>query len=853
MFFTEEKLKKQIAVIRSAIHKQNQEISEFKIFNGDCPGAEKEDFDDSQWDLFQVGERWGGYDQIAWFRACIPIPEDWRDQKLVIRILAGPRDGYGSATESQLYVNGFPLQALDVWHEEAWLPPEYASLKELQIALRSWSGMYQIPPQRRMAEARLIRIDENAETLYYLADTILKLILVLNEHDFKRALLTNCLDKALQQVDFFELKSPEFYYSIRVALDILQQGLAELQINELKPKVNAIGHSHIDMAWMWRSQHTREKARRTFSTVLHLMRQYPEYQYIHTSPQLYKFVKQDDPELYERIKEKVAEGRWEPNGGVWVESDTNIPMGESLVRQFLYGKRFFKQEFGIDSKVLWLPDTFGFSWAIPQIMKKSGMSYFACSCIHWSKYNRFPHDTFYWRGLDGSEVLVTFFTAPGETIRNHYNYNGLIAPYDVQVAWEHYREKRQNEELLMPFGWGDGGGGPTREMLESIRAQANLPGHPSVQIGKVEPYFERLADRLEKEDVKVWDGEIFHENLQGVYTSQARNKRANRLAEILFHDTEWFNALSSALIPGIIYPQKKINENWEKILHLQFHDVLPGTSIHAVVEDSLWDYAEIMQSGTELRDNAENALAKSIRSEEEALVIFNTIPWQRSDVVTIPWTAQLAGKTISNSEGASLLTQESYEDGEKKLLVECNHLPGWGYQTFHCIPRNMNTSVSEIQATVDWMENQYYHLQFNALGQLTSLFDKRQEREILPPHQAGNVLQIFEDRPFDGEAWVIDPYYQDKLTVIENLASREVEEVGPIRAAIRFQWQYSNSTITQRVTLYRNNPRIDFRTSIDWHQHQMLLKAAFPVSIRSTYATYEIQFGNIQRPTHQNT
>jgi alpha-mannosidase len=853
MFFTEEKLKKQIAVIKSAIHKESREITAFKFYPGDCSGAERIDFDDSAWNLFHVGERWGGYDQIVWFRTSIQIPDGWHDQKMVIRILAGPRDGYGSAAESQLYVNGFPLQALDVWHEEAWLPPEFASQPELQIALRSWSGMYQNPPQRRFAEARLVRIDEDAEQLYYMADTILKLILVLNEHEYKRAVLLNLLNNALQMVSFYQIRSAKFYQSIRQALDFLQQGLLDLQYDELKPKVNAIGHSHIDMAWMWRSHHAREKARRTFSTVLHLMRQYPEYQFIHTSPQLYKFVKEDDPVLFERIKEKVREGQWEPNGGVWVESDTNIPTGESLVRQFLYGKRFFKQEFGIDTKVLWLPDTFGFSWAIPQIMKKSGMSYFACSCIHWSKYNRFPHDTFHWRGMDGSEVLVTFFTAPGETIRNHYNYNGLIAPYDVQVAWEHYREKRQNEELLMPFGWGDGGGGPTREMLESIRAQANLPGHPSVQIGKVERYFGRLADRLEKEDVKVWDGEIFQENLQGVYTSQARNKRANRLSEILMHDTECLNAFSTALIPGTTYPQKIINENWEKILQLQFHDVLPGTSIHAVVDDSLQDYAEIIQSGTELRDNAEHALANAICTDIDALVIFNTIPWQRNDVVTIPWTSQLAGKTISNSEGTSLLTQESYEDGEKKLLVECNHLPGLGFQTYHWIPRNMNTSVRDIQATVDWMENQYYHLQFNALGQITSLFDKQQEREILPPQQAGNVLQIFEDRPFDGEAWVIDPYYQDKLTVIENLVTREVEEVGPIRAVIRFQWQYSNSTITQRVTLYRNNPRIDFRTSIDWHQHQMLLKVAFPVSIRMTYATYEIQFGNIQRPTHQNT
>jgi alpha-mannosidase len=853
MFFTEEKLKKQIAVIRSAIHKQSQEISEFKIFNGDCPGAEKEDFDDSQWDLFQIGERWGGYDQIAWFRTRIPIPEDWRNQKLVIRILTGPRDGYGSAAESQLYVNGFPLQALDVWHEEAWLPLEYASLKKLKIALRSWSGMYQIPPQRRMAEARLIRIDEDAETFYYLADTILKLILVLNEHDYKRALLTNCLDKALQQVNFFELKSPEFYHSIRAALDILQQGLAELQIDELKPKVNAIGHSHIDMAWMWRSQHTREKARRTFSTVLNLMRQYPEYQYIHTSPQLYKFVKQDDPELFERIKEKVAEGRWEPNGGVWVECDTNIPTGESLVRQFLYGKRFFKQEFGIDSKVLWLPDTFGFSWAIPQIMKKSGMSYFACSCIHWSKYNRFPHDTFYWRGLDGSEVLVTFFTAPGETIRNHYNYNGLIAPYDVQVAWEHYREKRKNDELLMPFGWGDGGGGPTREMLESIRAQANLPGHPSVKIGRVESYFERLESRLKQEKVMVWDGEIFQENLQGVYTSQARNKRLNRLSEILIHDAEWFNSLSCTLKPDTDYPQKEINENWEKILHLQFHDVLPGTSIHAVVEDSMQDYAVIDHAGSGLRDNALRSIAEEIQSEIDALVIFNSIPWQRREIVKIPWTPQIAAKTILDSEGTPQLMQEIEEDGEKKILLECDQLPVWGYRTFPWVSKKINSPDSELRAKLDLMENQYYRIQFNPIGQITSLFDKQRQFESIPPGEKGNVLQVFEDRPFNGEAWVIDPYYQDKMTVIDHLLSSEVEESGPIRAVIRFTWQFSDSTITQWVTLYRNNPRIDFRTCLDWHQHQMLLKAAFPLNIRATSATYEIQFGNIQRPTHQNT
>src|SRR5688572_14287837 len=511
MLFTVGKIQKQLREVKASIHRERLDIPQFKYIESDCPGAQAPDFDDSSWNDFSLGGLWGGYDKIAWFRARIPIPKEWHDEKVILRFLVGPRDGYASTAETQLHVNGFPLQAIDVWHEEAWLPPEYARLDEIVVALRAWNGIYLTPPQRRFKEASLIRIDEPTERFYYLTSTLLKAVQQLDENDLRRTDLLDLLNRAFISVDFFEPRSPSFYRSVAAALEQLTDEMKKLQTGELKPSVNAIGHSHIDMAWMWQSHHTREKARRTFSTMLHLMHQYPEFHYVHSSPQLYQFVKQDDPELYERVKEKIVSGQWESTGGWWVESDTNLAGGESLVRQVLFGKRFIRHEFGLDCKVLWMPDTFGFSWVIPQLMKKSGMDYFACSSIHWSKFNRFPYDTFHWRGMDGSEVLVTFFTAPGETIKNHYNYNGLANPYDVKTAWEHYRQKNVNTELLMPFGWGDGGGGPTREMIETIRAQADIPGIPRVHIGKVEPYFERLAERLKEKEIPVWDGELYLE------------------------------------------------------------------------------------------------------------------------------------------------------------------------------------------------------------------------------------------------------------------------------------------------------------------------------------------------------
>jgi alpha-mannosidase len=850
MFFTAAKIARQLEEIRAGIYRERRDIHQFKYLASDCPDAQAPNFDDRGWMDFSTGELWGGYDNIAWFRACVPIPKEWRDEKLILRFLVGPRDGYGSTAETQLYVNGFPLQGIDVWHEEAWLPPEYAQLGDIVIALRAWSGIYRIPPQRRFKEASLIRIDQPAERFYYLANTVLKAVQQLDEDDLRRTDLLKLLNSALTCVDLFEPRSPSFYSSVAAALEQLIEGLKQLQIDEIKPSVNAIGHSHIDMAWMWQSHHTREKARRTFSTMLHLMRQYPEFQYVHSSPQLYKFVKQDDPELYARIKERIVSGQWEATGGAWVECDTNLTGAESLVRQILFGKRFMRQEFGLDCKVLWMPDTFGFSWVLPQLMKKSGLKYFACSSIHWSKFGRFPYDTFRWRGLDGSEVLVTFFTAPGETIKNHYNYNGLANPYDVKTAWEHYRQKDVNTELLMPFGWGDGGGGPTKEMIEAIRAQADIPGIPRVHIGQVEPYFERLARRLKDKDIPIWDGELYLEGCHGVYTSQARNKRLNRQAETLYHDAEWLSALADTLTGEATFPQTELNAGWELILHNQFHDVLPGTSIPAVYEDCRADYAQVDQIGQDALQLAQDRLVNRICADQEGVVVFNPLARQRQGLIELPWSETLAGKTLSMDDGKPLGSQVIESGEEKNLLFETGLVPSLGYRAFSIVSASQ-PEANEIMVTPTLLENRFYRLSLNSRGQMTSLFDKRNRREVLA--RPGNVLQIFEDRSTDGEAWEVDIFYQDKMRPVEDLLEAVVEESGPLRGVLRLTWSFGNTTICQRLTIYRNSPRIDFCTELDWHAHQVLLKAAFPVNVRATRATYDIQFGSIERPTHWNT
>ena len=450
------------------------------------------EYDDSSWQDFKLWDTWGGYDKVAWFRTTVTIPEHFRGKKLAFFLQPGPRDGGGSTAEGLLYVDGAPVQAVDIWHDEVILEDALCNKEQLTLALKVWSGVLDVPKFRTFKEASLYLLDREVDRFCFMADTVRRCALLLDENDLRRIRLTRLLNDTFKRVDFLNYPEEDYYRSVYDALAFLSGKLEEFaRIDEIKPTVYGVGHSHIDMAWLWRLCATREKASRTFATVLNLMGQYPEYRFMHSSPQLYQFLKEDYPEIFARVKEKIQEGQWEITGGMWVESDTNVPSGESLVRQFIYGKRYIREEFGKETKLLWLPDVFGYSAALPQIMKKCGMKYFMTTKISWNQYNHFPYDTFMWKGIDGSEILTHFITTP-EDGSWFYTYNGHMDPEEVVGVWKNYKDKDKNDELLIAYGWGDGGGGPTREMIEQSRVMKNVPGIPKVELAGAEEYFERL-------------------------------------------------------------------------------------------------------------------------------------------------------------------------------------------------------------------------------------------------------------------------------------------------------------------------------------------------------------------------
>ncbi|MDQ3396870.1 MAG: alpha-mannosidase [Deinococcota bacterium] len=850
-FFTEEKVAKLLEDIGPSIHREVHPIPAFRFLEGDPGGAHLPNFDDRAWQDFAIGSFWGGYDVVAWFRAVVVVPEPLMDKKLALRFLVGPRDGGESTAETLLYVNGEPLQAIDIWHEEAWLPPEHVRGGRVHLALKAWSGVLGVPEKRRFKLAQLLWLDEDAEGFYFLESSLLKAIGELDAGDWRRVRLLELADRAMHLVDFTKVRSDAYYRSLGEARRFLAEGLVALRGLEAgKPTVVGVGHSHIDLAWQWRLSHSREKAARTFSTVLHLMRQYPDYHFMHSSPQLYKFLSEDYPELFARVGEKIASGAWEVTGGMWVEPDINLPSGESLIRQLLYGKRYMRETFGVETKVLWLPDVFGYSWALPQILKGSGIDSFMTTKISWNQFNRFPHDTFRWRGLDGSEILTHFITTP-ERGSGHYTYNGEFLPWDIKGIWDNYRQKDLNDELLLAYGWGDGGGGPTREMLETVGVMKDLPGFPKVELGHVEPYFKRLNERLEDKDVPVWDGELYLEYHRGTYTSQAQVKRANRKAEVLYHEAEWLAALA-AVLGGADYPD--LREGWELILYNQFHDVLPGSSIREVYEDSAADYARIEVIGRKALQVAQDTVLGRLGLERESLVVFNALSWPRDGLVELPWTEALAAKMPS---------QVAQEGGQKTLLVHVQGVPSLGYRAYplgpHFVEPREQSSVpslltpSPLTVSSRHLENAFYRLELSERGQIRSLFDKEHGREVLAPGARGNVFQVFQDKPLAFDAWDIDPFYQEKVREVTELAHAEVEEEGPLRATLRLTWRFYDSTITQQLSLYAHSRRIDFRSEVNWQEAQLLLKVAFPVNVRATRATYDIQFGNLERPTHWNT
>ncbi|MGG3572470.1 alpha-mannosidase [Bacillus gobiensis] len=805
-------------------------------------------------ETINVGSYWQGRDRYLWLAKEITIPKEWAEDTVVGLFDFGKTgEGGNSGFESQLYVDGKMYQAIDSNHKELFFEKEWSD-SPIYLAFRLWSGLEgggeRKDQEHKIAQAEIAILDEQTDDLYYTAYAMLETIKVLQDHSPERVKLLSLLDKAFRIIDWKEPGSDPFYHSVYRTNDFLQAEIDQLEKHS-DVTIRCIGHTHIDVAWLWRLKHTREKAGRSFSTVLRLMEKYPDYIFLQTQPQLYAYVKKDFPELYEEMKRRIDEGVWEVDGAMWLEADCNLPSGESLVRQILEGSKFIKNEFGKDVHYLWLPDVFGYSWALPQILKKSGIDTFLTSKISWNQFNRMPNDTFTWRGIDGSEVLTQFITTPdpGSPENSWFaTYNGQILPTTVTGTWDNYKNKELAKELLLSYGYGDGGGGVNRTMLEMRRRLDKMPGLPHVKTGNVRPYFEELNKQVKEtsEFVPTWDGELYLEYHRGTYTSQAYNKKMNRLLELKLRETEFMHVWKAVSLGGWeTYPTTQLEESWRTLLRNQFHDIIPGSSIREVYEDSKKEYEEAEETADQLLHDAVLALTER---KGRAWTIYNSSSWLLDGIVEVQTDEE---GTWVDEEGNELTAQKK----DNSWLVEVKQVPETGWKQIELQPSQNSKPLA-----ADWfdfeeqvLETQFYRVEFNEQGQIQSLFDKEAGRHVLAENEKGNVFQIFEDKPLEFDAWDIDIYYQDKMTEVSNLEDFKLKKAGALQVSIEASWRYGKSTITQEMIFYKNRKVIDFSTHVDWHEQQQLLKVAFPVRIRATQATYDIQFGNVKRPTHWNT
>lgn len=852
MFFIEGRIKKILEDLRRKTMENSMSIHGIKWKNCGYGDFHLLNEDDANWDDFSDDKAWGGRDKHSWFRFQVELPKEFKGKHVMLKI-STDREGWDAINpQFTAWIDGKLQHGLDVNHRLLSLSESGEPGRNYCIDLYAYGGTEE---GYSKFFAEMFALNSQVEKLYYDITVPLEAACLLHEEDKRRIDTLNCLESAVNLLDLRDDNSQLFYRSVDDAILYLEKELYQSDIigsenfSEL-----CVGHTHIDVAWLWSLRQTREKAVRSFSTVISLMKEFPEYIFMSSQPQLYQFVKQDQPKLYGEIKKMVAEGRWEPEGSMWVEADCNLISGESLVRQIIFGKKFFKDEFGVDNKILWLPDVFGYSAALPQIMKKSGIKYFMTTKISWNEFNKIPYDTFLWRGIDGTEILTQFVTTQEYNKKdpvNYTTYNGEINPSYVLGCWQRYQQKNINNEVLNCFGFGDGGGGPTREMLEYARRMKDgLPGMPKVRVGKAIDFFEKLEKNTAlNPKLPKWVGELYLEFHRGTYTSMARNKRYNRKAEFMNQDLEWLSVMAEQL-NGLEYPKEKIHDFWEVTLLNQFHDIIPGSAIKEVYETSKEQYEQLLENGEKMIDRALQSIAERVKTDENSFFVFNQLGFIRDDIVTVDLPEGWDNAEVYDGRKA-LATQISY-DG--KLIFYAKNLPAKGYKVFKAIkaPLQQNNSELVFHRGCE-MENCFFKLEMDESGNLISVYDKNNERQVLKSNSRGNLLQVFEDKPMDFDAWNLDIYYQEKSWEINDVTEIKLIEDGPLRKAVQIKKKYFNSTIVQILFMYSDINRIDFSTKIDWKEKQAFLKSAFPVEINSDKAVYDIQFGNVERPTHWNT
>jgi len=771
----------------------------------DCPEYKKDNTppsEDAPWRIAGEYERFSGVDTHYWLHMTVETgsPRENSEPRLCVKT---GREGEWDAKNPQVtvFIDGKTVQGMDTNH--TWLPLEFDKTYDVYMYLYTGmeGGDFCFVPTLEIVDLRI-------ETLYYDIKVPYECMELLGDDSTDYIKIRKNLDKACLLLDLRDIYSNDFYTGIDNALKYMKDEFyGKVCSKDTVGTLNCIGHTHIDVAWLWTVMQTREKAQRSFSTVLNLMNRYDDYKFMSSQPQLYQHVKENDPGMYEEIKERIKEGRWEAEGAMWLEADTNLISGESLVRQIMYGKSFMKEEFGVDNKILWLPDVFGYSGALPQILRKTGVTQFFTTKMNWNETNKLPHDMFEWEGIDGSRVFANLIP--------FYVLN--LMPQKAKMMWDLFKDKDISDEALVTFGFGDGGGGTTYEMMENHRLlQHGIPGMPKTVIKKGGEHFNKAEKDFYLNTSEYarpkWVGEMYLEMHRGTYTSMAKNKKNNRKSELLYLEAETC-ALADMLLCGGKYPADLFKKNHITILLNQFHDIIPGSSIKEVYDVTDSEYAEILKDGRKITNNALSVIKANLKTAG-GIFVYNPTPFVMSDYITVE---------------------------DKTYFAE--NVPSHGWKVVPAIEAKSKVSVTD-----KVIENDLIKITFNDKYHIVSVYDKELCREVLSQGAEANRFEVYEDYPREYDAWEITDYYKQKMWVADDVSSVEILPDG-----IRITRKYCKSEIRQDIVLKPGSKRVDFVTKIDWQEDHVLLKAAFPVDVHNVNATYDIQFGNIQRPTHKNT
>lgn len=809
---------------------------------------------------YPAGTSWGAKWEYGWFRAVLRLPEEAAGRRIVLV----PDFG----CEALVFVDGAAAGAVDKKHKEILLSRAAAADAEYRILAEAYAGhgpreetVGPVPPgrvpvpepgatQAVVGRSTFGSWDDLAYALWMDATTLFQLRESLSEGSLRRSEIDEALTRFTRTVDF-ELDDAGRAASFAAGREVLKP-LLECRNGSTAPTMHVFGNSHLDIAWLWHFAETERKSARTMSTQLELLDEYPTYRYFLCQTPLLTALRDGYPELWRRVKEKVKEGRIDIDGAMWLESDTNLPSGESLIRQFLYGIRFSQEEFGIEPEVLWLPDSFGFSAALPQIMAGCGIRNFATVKLlnTYSGGEPFPWVHFDWVGLDGSTVAAAVFRKS----------NSDIDPATLIRRWEHDRlQKNGVKSYLFPFGYGDGGGGPTRTHLEFVARMADLEGVPRTRMSSPAEFFRALE--ADGPTGVEWVGELYFSEHRGTYTTQAATKKANRRAESALRRAELWASLAAATA-GRAYPREEMERLWKLVLFNHFHDIVSGASIERVHAEAVASYGQAIEGCRAVESAAIDCLGASASGDSwggvsagagTGFAAVNSLPWPRRALLRLP-----AGTAdLRPSAGGECLPTQRFGDG---VLAEVE-LPSCGWLALSPETASAGTGPGAADGAArarssggaSWtLENPFLRAEIDSFGRLVAIVDREAGRDLA----AGpcNELRLYKDVNPHYDAWDISEGYENLRLPVDSPARISILADGPLCAALSVERPIgAASAFRQEIRLSRFERRIEFRTEIDWREDHKLLKVAFPTAIHTDGALHEIQFGHLRRPNHRST